>query len=120
MIASTPFHENLTISCRLSLTPPPEEQLQYMNQVHGDRVVIIDHYDPDHLPQADAMVTSLYGITLCVRVADCGNLYAYDPVAQLIGVAHSGWRGTQQNILGKMIDTMTSLGSQASAIRLRS
>lgn len=118
MIASAPFHDGLTISCGLSLTPPVGEQIQYMQQVHGDRVVIIDHADSFE-PQADAMVTFLTGITLCVRVADCGNLYAYDPVAQLIGVAHSGWRGTKLNIIGKMIETMMDLWSQASDIRLR-
>ena len=108
MIASAPFHDGLTISCGLSLTAPLGEELQYIQQVHGDRVVIIDHADSFE-PQADAMVTFLTGITLCVRVADCGNLYAYDPVAQLIGVAHSGWRGTRLNILGKMLETMRDL-----------
>lgn len=119
MITSAPFHDGVKISCGLSLTPPLGERMQYMEQVHGDKVIVIDHYDPDHLPQADAMVTMLSGITLCTRVADCGNLYVYDPVAHLIGVAHSGRRGTRLNIVGKMIETMTSLGSQASDIHLR-
>ena len=119
MIASAPFHDNLNISCGLSLTVPLGEEVQYMKQVHGDRVVIIDHADSFE-PQADAMVTFLTDITLCVRVADCGNLYAYDPVAQLIGIAHSGWRGTRFNILGKMIETMRDFGSQASDIHIRS
>lgn len=111
---------DLSISCGLSLTPPLGEKLQYMRQSHGDMVAIIDHYDPDYLPQVDGLVTRLREVTLCVQVADCGNLYAYDPVAQIIAIAHSGWRGTRLNIIGTMIETMRWLWSSPSDILIRS
>ncbi len=55
------------------------------------------------------MVTTIKNIALQVRIADCGNIYAYDPIAQVIGVCHSGRQGTHKNIIANMIDTMKSL-----------
>jgi len=44
--------------------------LQYMNQVHGNRVAIIEGIT-DETPTADALVTGIPGIGLAVMVADC-------------------------------------------------
>ncbi|MEY4468756.1 MAG: hypothetical protein RLZZ87_80, partial [Actinomycetota bacterium] len=43
---------------------------QYMNQVHGDRIALIEEVT-DEIPTADALVTGIPGITLAVMVADC-------------------------------------------------
>jgi len=43
--------------------------VQFMNQVHGNRVAIIEQVtQPD--PTADAIVTGIQGISLAVQVAD--------------------------------------------------
>ena len=43
---------------------------QFMNQVHGDEVVVItEKLDSD--PTCDAMITTQPGIALAVMVADC-------------------------------------------------
>lgn len=47
----------------------------------------------------DALVTTTRGVLLGVTVADCLPVYLYDPVGGVIGLAHSGWRGTAGNIV---------------------
>ena len=89
-----------------------------MKQVHGKRVVIV-HSQHQEIGEADGMVTVLKNIQLQVRTSDCGNVYAYDPVAEMIGLCHSGRQGTSLNIIENMISSMMSLGSQAKNIRIR-
>ena len=51
-------------------------------------------------------MTDRPGITLITTHGDCNPLYFYDPVRRVIGLAHSGWRGTLGKIAGEMIDKM--------------
>lgn len=90
-----------------------------MYQVHGDRVVVVS--DPwQDIGEADGMVTQLSDVALWVRVADCGNMYFYDPVVDIVGICHSWWRWTALNILQKTINTMISLWSHAKNIHVYS
>ena len=43
---------------------------QFMNQVHGNDVVVVDHV-LDQEPTCDALITTTKGISLAVMVADC-------------------------------------------------
>ena len=42
----------------------------------------------------DGMITDVPGICLVTSFADCVPLYFVDPVKKVIGLSHSGWRGT--------------------------
>ena len=95
-----------------------DPSLPRMIQEHTDRVVIVTSPDQD-MGVADGMVTKIPNLALQTRVADCGNIYAYDPVAQVIGVCHSGWKGSQKNIIRHMISVMNDLGSLSHDIRIR-
>src|ERR1700677_2578172 len=67
-------------------------------QIHGNKVQAV--YTPCgiRVPEVDALTTSVERLPLIVRVADCGPVYFYDPVQKVIGLAHSGRRGTESNI----------------------
>ena len=45
-------------------------------------------------PETDGMITDVPGICLVTSYADCVPLYFVDPVKKVIGLSHSGWRGT--------------------------
>lgn len=85
------------------------DALIQLHQVHGDRVIILDNANNQGPYEADGLVTNRRQLPLRVSVADCGNIYAYDPVSQTIGIAHSGWRGTHKSIISNMIAAMTQL-----------
>mgnify|MGYP002800798602 CR=1 FL=1 len=42
----------------------------------------------------DGLVTDVPGICLVTSYADCVPLYFVDPVRKVVGLSHSGWRGT--------------------------
>ena len=54
----------------------------------------------------DGLITDERGITLGAFFADCIPLYFYDKEKQVIGLAHSGWRGTCKKMGAVMIDEM--------------
>ncbi|WP_455034595.1 peptidoglycan editing factor PgeF [Lachnoanaerobaculum gingivalis] len=54
----------------------------------------------------DGLITDERGITLGAFFADCIPLYFYDRKKQVIGLAHSGWRGTCKKMGAVMIDEM--------------
>ncbi len=77
-------------------------------QVHGNDVAVIrEKPDEDHcFADCDALVTDLPEVWLGIHVADCGAVYLVDPRRQVIGLAHSGRKGTELNIVGRTIAAM--------------
>lgn len=63
---------------------------------------------PQDYRDVDGLVTDREGIVLVTFFADCVPLYFLDARRRVIGLAHSGWRGTVGRIGKKMIDTMVS------------
>jgi hypothetical protein len=55
------------------------------------------------------MITNVRQIPLLLLGADCPLLIAYDPVRQVLGVCHAGWRGTVQKIACHMIQIMRDM-----------
>jgi hypothetical protein len=53
---------------------------------------------PKELTNVDGLLTNEYDITFSLGFADCTPIYLYDPVKNVIGNIHSGWRGTLQRI----------------------
>ena len=50
----------------------------------------------------DGLVTNEKNLAIITGHADCNPVYFYDPVKQVIGLAHSGWKGTLGGISEKM------------------
>jgi polyphenol oxidase len=88
----------------------PVESVFDVWQVHGTRVICSEIPRPLETPhqKADAIVTNSSDITLFMRFADCVPILLFDPVTQVIGIAHAGWQGTVQKILEVTIQTMRS------------
>lgn len=54
----------------------------------------------------DGLVTDVPGICLVTSYADCVPLFFVDPVKKVIGLSHSGWRGTAGKIGKKTVEIM--------------
>jgi len=81
-------------------------------QPHGNKVQAVYTPCAVRLPELDALATSVPRLPLTVRVADCGPVFFYDPIEQVIALAHSGRRGTEGNIVGATITYLhTTYGS---------
>lgn len=54
----------------------------------------------------DAIVTNEKNLLITVVTADCVPIIFLDPVEKVIGIAHSGWRGTCKKISANVITMM--------------
>ena len=81
---------------------------QFMNQVHGDRIALIEEVI-DEIPTADALVTGIPGIALAVMVADCIPLLLSSP--ESVAAVHVGRKGLVNEITRKTISVMRDMGA---------
>lgn len=68
---------------------------------------------------SDAVVSDVPGMHFLVTCADCVPLLFHDPVQNVLGAAHAGWRGTAARIGPETVRAMVDIfGSQPSDIRV--
>jgi len=82
--------------------------VQFMNQMHGDEVVVIDSALAQD-PTCDALITTTHGLALAVMVADCIPLLLVSNEA--VAAVHVGRAGLLNRIAIKTIQKMRSLGA---------
>ncbi|MBE6464165.1 MAG: peptidoglycan editing factor PgeF [Eggerthellaceae bacterium] len=56
----------------------------------------------------DGIITNEEGLALCTTEADCVPLFLLDPKNRVIGMIHSGWRGTAARIGERAVKLMCS------------
>lgn len=77
-------------------------------QVHGREVAVVDERTPVPVPAVDGLITASTGVCLGIYVADCCAVYLVDPVKRVIGLLHSGRRGSELGITAAAIERMRS------------
>jgi YfiH family protein len=84
-----------------------EADLFFLNQVHGDSIIVAedagsvqDKYD------ADAVITGKPETPLVILTADCLSILLFAADNKSIGAVHAGWRGTALNIAGQTVNRM--------------
>ncbi|MBQ6953519.1 MAG: laccase domain-containing protein [Bacteroidales bacterium] len=90
------------------------------HQVHEAKVAFIERpgMTREELEGYDVFMTTLPGVAIGVRTADCVPVLLYDPVKQVVAVAHAGWKGTVLHVTEKTVKVMTvKYGSNAADIR---
>lgn len=101
------------------LNMPKSNQVN-LKQVHGTNIILVDSNDDfKELSkiEGDGLITNIPNIILSTNHADCVPIYFIDQIKKVVGVAHGGWRGTYENISGKMIDKMKEVyGSESGDI----
>jgi YfiH family protein len=80
-----------------------------VKQVHGVHVAIARRGRTGGWirPEADAIVTDDPDVAIGVRVADCAPVLLFDPVTNVAGAAHAGWRGTAAGASAAAVRAMT-------------
>jgi YfiH family protein len=80
-----------------------------MDQVHGNRVVVIDESSA-LTPTADALVTSSKGVGLAVRSADCLPILVDGN--SVVAAIHAGRKGVTNGVISATISRMRELGGE--------
>lgn len=78
------------------------DDIGFLKQIHSD--IIMDYNG--EVVEGDSIITSNKNIALGVFTADCVPIMLCDEQKGVIAAVHSGWKGTEKNILGKTIDKM--------------
>lgn len=80
----------------------------FMNQVHGDTVVLVEN--EQGTPTCDALITTEHKLAVAVMVADCIPLLLKSDVA--VAAVHVGRKGLMNGVARKTIDAMRDLGAE--------
>ena len=87
-------------------------------QYHSAVALVVDDvWDSLSPPKADALVTKTKGIAIAVNTADCTPVIFSSVDGSVIGVAHSGWKGTVGGVLEATVEAMENLGVARCDIR---
>jgi len=95
----------------------PLQNFVMQNQSHGNNVTVINEsckgkgvYNHNSaIQKSDAMITDKKNICLFLFAADCMPIIFYDTKRKVIGVAHSGWKGTISKIAQKTVVKMNEI-----------
>lgn len=89
------------------------EQFVLSHQTHTDNIRIVTGEDagcgltkPLAYENVDGLITKEKGLVLSTFYADCVPIYLVDPVKEVIGLCHSGWKGTVLEIGAKTVRKM--------------
>lgn len=88
--------------------------LHSMSQVHGTAVVEADVLRADGsgtVPECDGLVTTVPGMALLVRVADCVPVLLADASQGVVGAAHAGRVGMVGGVVPATVERMRDLGA---------
>ena len=89
------------------------EDMVCSDQTHTSNIRIVTAEDrgigvvvPRDYTDIDGLLTNEPGIILGCFFADCVPLYFLDPVERVVGICHSGWRGTVAQIGAAAVEKM--------------
>jgi YfiH family protein len=78
-------------------------------QVHGGRAAVITAAGQarlEDIPEVDILVTTVPGLGLLIKQADCQAVMFYDPLNRVVANVHCGWRGQVDDVLGETVSLL--------------
>ena len=87
------------------------ESLYEVWQSHGKNVVYArrPRLPSEPYEMADVLLTDQPGVTLLMRFADCVPVLLHDPIKNVVGLAHAGWKGTAFKTVAHAVSSMKDL-----------
>ncbi|MEV4803461.1 peptidoglycan editing factor PgeF [Nonomuraea sp. NPDC049421] len=83
----------------------------FMRQVHSAEVAYVSEPYGDDPPPLDGVFTTEPRLALASLGADCPAVLVADPVARMVGAAHSGRPGTEAGIATALVTAMAAKGA---------
>lgn len=96
----------------------PQERILRLHQTHSDTLINVFSGQEAQtiaqapLQEADGWVLKGSGFGAAILTADCVPLILWDARAQVVGVAHCGWRGVAAGLPAKTALRMKECGAQ--------
>ncbi len=73
---------------------------------HTNNVVIVKDRSINMFYDCDGLITNLPNVYLSFTIADCTAIYIFDPVNNVIGLLHAGWKGLRDDIIKNAMNLM--------------
>lgn len=90
---------------RDSVYPP---DLTTVHQIHSAIVLDAAELTGETLVHGDAIISSLPGVTVAVKTADCVPILLVDTANRIVATVHAGWRGMAAGIAVRAVDELIS------------
>jgi YfiH family protein len=95
----------------------PADALVTPYQTHSATVAVVDGSARENeVPQADALVSGTPGVVLGILTADCAPVLFADDRADVVAIAHVGWKGALAGVIEATVEAMTGLGASPGSI----
>ena len=95
-----------------AFTGAADAPVALMRQVHGASVAVVRRPPAPPAPEADALVTSVPGIVLAARAADCVPVLLADPERGVAGAVHAGRPGLVAGVVPAAVAAIRELGAR--------
>lgn len=92
-----------------------EDGVVWMNQIHGDNVVVVDG-PRSTVDKTDGLVTTKPRLALAVVSADCVPVLMADARAGVIAAVHAGRVGAQNGIVARALEAMVRQGAHVADV----
>ncbi|MFP1152007.1 laccase [Mycobacterium sherrisii] len=92
------------------------DRVVWMNQVHGDRVEVVEGPRKTAFDDTDALVSCTPRLALAVVTADCVPVLLGDARAGVVAAVHAGRVGAQRGVVVRTVEAMLKLGAQPADI----
>lgn len=80
-----------------------KNQLKLVKQTHSNKVILVNKKNFSSKFEGDAIITQDQNISIGVLTADCCPIFLFDNDSSFIACVHSGWKGSQLNIIDRVI-----------------
>ena len=84
----------------------PSKNIQWLDQVHGGKVIVADSNSLATTPRGDALVTAEPGIALAIMTADCLPILLTDQQGKQVAAIHAGWRSLVSGVIDSTVAVM--------------
>ena len=82
------------------------------NQIHSNKIKIVDENSINQNITADGLLTKSNKIVLGILTADCAPIFFFDCKENIISAVHAGWKGAKNGIIKNTIKLMLECGSK--------
>jgi YfiH family protein len=93
-----------------------EDNLVFSDQIHDNKIKPVNETDrgkgfkkTSDIFGFDGLITNSREVALVTFYADCVPVFLYDPVKTVIGLVHSGWKGTAGQIAKEAVFKMDQI-----------
>lgn len=84
----------------------PTDDLFIGRLKHTNNVKVVKDLEKKMFFDCDGLITNLPNVYLSFTIADCTAIYLFDPIKNVVGLLHAGWKGLRDDIIKNAVSLM--------------